>query len=78
LLLPGISRAKPLVIISRYLCVVSYSVSQRIGEIGVRLALGAQPSNVFRMILRQSMMPTIGLGTLSSQHAVYCGFSCMG
>jgi predicted permease len=33
--------------------VVSYIVSQRAGEIGVRIALGAQPGNVAGMILRQ-------------------------
>jgi putative ABC transport system permease protein len=34
--------------------VVSYVVSQRTSEIGVRLALGAQPHNVSAMIVRQS------------------------
>lgn len=33
--------------------VASYSVSQRVGEIGVRLALGARPSDVLQMILRE-------------------------
>jgi predicted permease len=33
--------------------VVSYIVSQRTGEIGVRLALGAEPGNVAAMIVRQ-------------------------
>jgi len=33
--------------------VMSYVVSQRTGEIGVRLALGAQPGSVAAMILRQ-------------------------
>jgi predicted permease len=33
--------------------VVSYIVSQRRGEIGVRLALGAEPGSVVRMIVRQ-------------------------
>ena len=33
--------------------VVSYIVSQRTGEIGVRLALGAEPGNVSAMIVRQ-------------------------
>jgi putative ABC transport system permease protein len=32
---------------------MSYIVSQRTGEIGVRLALGAKPGSVARMIVRQ-------------------------
>jgi putative ABC transport system permease protein len=34
--------------------VVSYIVAQRTGEIGVRLAMGAEPGSVARMMLRQS------------------------
>lgn len=56
--------------------VVSYSVSQRTGEIGIRIALGAQPSDVLGMILHQSMMPVVtgllvGLGlSLASAEGV--------
>jgi macrolide transport system ATP-binding/permease protein len=41
--------------------VVSYSVGQRVREMGVRLALGAQPRDVLLMVLRQSAA-TIGIG----------------
>jgi len=43
--------------------VVSYSVSQRTQEIGIRSALGAQRSHVLKMVLKQGMtMALIGTG----------------
>jgi predicted permease len=43
--------------------VVSYVTSQRIHEIGIRVALGAQPADILRSVFRQGFaMVAIGLG----------------
>jgi putative ABC transport system permease protein len=43
--------------------VVAFSVSQRRGELGLRLALGADPSDVLRLAMKEGMMPVAaGLG----------------
>jgi predicted permease len=47
--------------------VLAYSINQRTHEIGIRLALGAQPANISRMVIRQSFVlvtagVVIGLG----------------
>ncbi len=39
--------------------VLSYAVRQRVREIGIRLALGAQPADVLRMTVVSGMRPTI-------------------
>jgi len=44
--------------------VVSYSAAQRTEEIGVRIALGACNSDIFRLVIRHAMLP------------VACGIAC--
>jgi predicted permease len=39
--------------------VLAYAVRQRVREIGIRLALGAQPSEVLRLMLMSGLRPTV-------------------
>jgi ABC-type antimicrobial peptide transport system permease subunit len=50
---------------------MAYSVSQRTAEIGLRVALGARPTHVLKLILGQGLKLTL-LGVAIGLGAVWC------
>jgi predicted permease len=53
--------------------VMAYLVARRTNEIGIRMALGAQPGAVLRMVLRESVL-VVGLGLMAGiPAALACG-----
>jgi predicted permease len=53
--------------------VIAYVVTQRRQEIGVRVALGAQSSDVLRMVLRQGFMLALGGIVIGTVAALFVG-----
>jgi predicted permease len=52
--------------------VVSYAASQRTHEIGIRMALGAEPGEILRMVLRQSIVVVL-IGILAGLAVALAG-----
>jgi putative ABC transport system permease protein len=59
LLLGGFSALALILAMMGIYGVVSYTVAERAPEIGIRIALGAQGRDVFRMILAQGLKPVV-------------------
>jgi ABC-type antimicrobial peptide transport system permease subunit len=53
--------------------VLSYTVTQRIREIGLRMALGASPARVRGMVLRQVGLMTLAGGVIGLVAAIFLG-----
>jgi ABC-type antimicrobial peptide transport system permease subunit len=58
--------------------VKAYSVSRRTREIGIRMALGAEPSSVQGMIMREGLMMTLTGGLIGLLLALGLGRLCAG
>jgi predicted permease len=58
--------------------IVSYVTSQRTHEIGIRMALGANPSQILKMVLRQGLL-VVGIGlVVGLAAAVAAGYLAVG
>jgi ABC-type antimicrobial peptide transport system permease subunit len=53
--------------------VLSYAVTRRTGEMGIRMALGAQRRDVLGMVLRQGMAPVLAGLAAGAASAVVIG-----
>ena len=58
--------------------VVSYMVTQRTREIGLRMALGARPGDMLRMVIQQAAQPVVGGGILGAPAALALVYAMSG
>jgi putative ABC transport system permease protein len=55
---------------------VSYAAAQRTHEIGIRMALGAEPRDILKMVMRQSAI-VVGAGLLVGLAVAFVGTSAI-
>ena len=54
---------------------ISYAVARRTGEIGIRVALGAERAEVLWMVLREVLILTL-MGVGPGAASDFCRYSC--